>query len=260
MALPSEGAGTRRPSSSSAAPSSFPSSASARPPDAVATAVDSPKPTDKEWAGAPEAPNAADAQWHPKACSLQQVREWVRVKCGPGYWEPTWLTPDGQLGKDYFTHSEAQVAELIVRTAVGRIQRATIDKPGGHEWLQIAWPTSRPSAAVYLEGGPRGATNLLPRLEPTPIPDVAFEATARPAEADWLAAPEVNTGADNHRAPGCTVRMLSAWVKVYCVRRDTSDFPPDIALVQGFGKVNVDYLRRFGRYRSRRLNFDSSAA
>ena len=223
--------------SARAAPLSLPVSSS------VAPVAGTPAPTDQAWDVAPEAENAAEPASAPKACSLKHLREWVRVKCGPGYSEPTWMTPGGQLGKDYFTHSEAHFAELVVRTGAGQIQRATIDKPGAHEWLQIVWPTSKPSAVVYLESGLH-QTNLFAPLDPVSLPDLGFGSADRPADADWISAPEVNMAPENHRAPACSVRVLSAWAKLICVRRTASfsDYPPVFGALQGFGTQGVDYF------------------
>ena len=202
----------------------------------------SPQPSLEEWASAPLAANAAEERFHPKDCALKQVREWVSVQCGARYYEANWQGPQARRGEDYFTTANPQGAGIIFRSRRGNIERILMTKPGVEDALQVAWPTSAPAATAYFEENPNGFTDLLLPREPQPIPDVPPKSSSRPAEADWLAAPEVNTAPRGRTPKGCTVRMLRDWVKLHCIKGQNPKHPPDILSPQGFGTPNVDFF------------------
>ena len=214
--------------------------------------LESPRPTDGEWATASAAANSADQKWAPPGFSMYRVREWVRVRSGPGYVFAAWHSSGGRVGKDYFTSTSDAGSELIVHTRPGRVQRGYFlaVHAGSNVTLQIAWPTRDLAATLYLEANPTGATKLLSRGPQQPIPDVPPNPAGRPAEADWLVAPEVNTASIDRVPEDCTVRMVSDWVKLYCGRGKARGQSPYIDSLDGFGTVNVDYFLLSSSYDS----------
>ena len=218
-------------------------SGSAAPPDVTNPAAPSPRPTDAQWDAAEEAANGAEPRWRPANCSMKHIREWVRVTCGPGYYDANWTSPEGRLSQDYFTRSGNHVAELIVRTGRGLIQDALMDRVGApDDILQIVWPSREATARLYLEGNPRGPTNLLAAGVRQPIPDLAASPSTRPAEADWVAAPEVNTSSTERGFKGCSLRMIDDWVKLFCVPGQDPKYPPMIESLVGFGTAKTDFF------------------
>lgn len=118
-----------------------------------------------------------------------------------------------------------------------------MDKVGlSDDTLQVAWPTREPAARLYLEASSQGSTNLLAASERQPIPDVPSAPSNRPAEADWIGAPEVNTATPERTFKGCTLRMLDDWVKLFCVAGQDAEFPPSIESLEGFGTAKEDYF------------------
>jgi hypothetical protein len=166
-----------------------------------------PRPTADEWAAAP-AVNTAPAERHPRGCTLQALRDWVRASCKGEYFSPD--SDWGAAGKDYFTVSDA----VEIRLAPGKLVQG---KAGFvHAVLLVVWPSYAETPAITSLTTPLPTGQREPLPPNVALPPVPRERGPRPPEADWLVAPSVNFGPEAGKTKNCVLRVSGTWARLKC--------------------------------------------